>query len=198
MWNELEEISSRSRVTALFYYRKYIGITRGSSSVYRCKPKMDSSQGMKVLPAEEERNEEDIGQDELALGATAAQGRGENELNEEGPAAAGAAGLVDEDMNKEDGGANGGQNNEQQLKEPVPEGAEGESVQPVPRQVPRRRLRHRFTQWQLEELESIFQSNCLLSVEARKQLARWMGVTEAIVKRWFWKRREQYSRYKRL
>lgn len=119
------------------------------------------------MPAEEERNEEDTGQEEPALGATAAEGRGDNEVNEESPAAAVAVGLVDEDMNKEDGGASRGQNNEQQPKEPIPEGAEGGSVQSVPRQVPRRRLRHKFTQWQLKELESIFQTNCFFSVEAR-------------------------------
>lgn len=101
------------------------------------------------------------------MGATAAKVRVIKELNREGPAAAAAAGLVDEDVNKEDGGANGDQKNEQQLKEPIPEYAEGQSVQSVPRQVPRRRLRHRFTQWQLEELESIFKANCFLSVEAR-------------------------------
>lgn len=100
------------------------------------------------------------------MGATAAKVRVIKELNREGPAA-GTAGLVDTDVNKEDGGANGGQKNEQQLKEPIPEHAEGKSVQSVPRQVPRRRLRHRFTQWQLEELESIFKANCFLSVEAR-------------------------------
>lgn len=130
---------------------------------------------MKVLLAEEERNEEDIEQDELALGATAAKGKEERELSGEGSAsddddddaytataaAADTSDLVDEDMNKEDDGVNGDQN------EPILEHAEGESFQSAPRQVPRRRLRHRFTQWQLEELESIFQTNCILSVEAR-------------------------------
>ncbi|XP_042125408.1 uncharacterized protein LOC102920168 [Peromyscus maniculatus bairdii] len=160
---------------------------------------MNSIQGSKVLPAKEGRNEKESGKREPGWRATAAEGEREKELSGEGGhTAAGAAGLVDDDMNQEDGGAGGGQESEQQPKELIPEGMEGERVQSVPRPVPRRRLRHRFTQWQLEELERIFQTNYFISIEARKQLARWMGVSEATVKRWFQKRREQYRRYKRL
>lgn len=46
MWNGLEEISSRSRITALLYYRNYVGITRRSRSVYGCESKMASTQGV--------------------------------------------------------------------------------------------------------------------------------------------------------
>lgn len=120
------------------------------------------------MPAEEGRHEEDSGQGESALGATAARGRGKGELKGESPAAAGTAGLVEEDRNKEDGGTNGGEKNEQGARELIPENAEGESVQAAePRQVPRRRWRHRFTQWQLDELERIFRTNCFISLEAR-------------------------------
>ena len=52
------------------------------------------------MPAEEGRNEEDGGQVESALGATAARGRGKEALNGESPAAAGTAGLVEEDRNR--------------------------------------------------------------------------------------------------
>ncbi|XP_041909959.1 homeobox protein Mix.1-like [Arvicola amphibius] len=101
--------------------------------------------------------------------------------------------------NKEDGATNGDQGSEQQPKELIPDRVGGKRLpSSVPWQVPRRRLRHRFTQWQLEELERIFQANGSLGIKARKQLARWMGVSEAVVKRWFQKRREQYSRYMRL
>ncbi|GAB1302716.1 Reproductive homeobox 3C [Apodemus speciosus] len=137
---------------------------------------MDSAEGTKLVPAEEVRNEEDLGQGEPALGAIAVKGLGEKEFDGEGPAAADPDGLVDEDTNREDGGADGDQNSDEQLKEPmIPEAAEGESAQSVPRQVPRRRLRHRFTQWQLEELESIFQANCFLSVEARETTGQMDG-----------------------
>ncbi|XP_021485964.2 rhox homeobox family member 2-like [Meriones unguiculatus] len=160
---------------------------------------MDSSQGTNTLPAIEKRREEDIGQGEPAWGATAAEGKELKQFSGEGPSAASAAGLVDEGMDQEDSDSEGCQENEQEEEELVPkEAMEGKSEEPVPRQVPRLRLRHKFTQWQLEELERIFQTNSSLSVEARRQLARWMGVTEAIVKRWFEKRREKYRRYKRL
>ena len=99
---------------------------------------------------------------ESALGATAARGRGKEALNGESPAAAGTAGLVEEDRNKEDGGTKGGEKNEQEVREQIPEHVEGESDQ-----VPRRRLHHRFTQWQLDELERIFRMNYFLSLEAR-------------------------------
>nr|XP_048306398.1 homeobox protein Rhox5-like [Myodes glareolus] len=172
--------------------------------------KMDSVQGTKALPAEDGRNEEESGQGQPAWGAIAAEPEREKELNGESHSAAGTSGPVDDDMNKKDGDTRGDQGSEQQPQElipdrvdgervpsvPIPDG--GERVQSMPRQVPRRRLRHRFTQWQLEELERIFQINGSLGVQARKQLARWMGVSEAVVKRWFQKRREQHSRYMRL
>ncbi|MEJ1276814.1 hypothetical protein NN561_007725 [Cricetulus griseus] len=119
---------------------------------------------MKLLLAQEERNEEESGH-----GEPATQGESERGLSGEGHSAAAASGLVDDDMNKDGGGARAGQESEQQPNEPIPGGMDGETVQSVPRQVPRRRLHHRFTQWQLEELERIFQTNCFFSIEARSQ-----------------------------
>ncbi|EDL01319.1 reproductive homeobox 3, isoform CRA_b, partial [Mus musculus] len=89
---------------------------RASRSVNGCETKMDNTQGTKVLPAEEARNEEDGGQVESALGATAARGRGKEALNGESPAAAGTAGLVEEDRNKEDGGTKGEMVSEEERK----------------------------------------------------------------------------------
>lgn len=121
-----------------------------------------------MFPALEGRSEEDIGQGEPAWGATAAEGWEEKEFSGEGPSAASAAGLVDEEMAEEDSDSESGLENEQEEDEPVPEEAmEVQSEEPGPRQVPRLRLRHRFTQWQLEELERIFQTNSSLSLEAR-------------------------------
>lgn len=120
------------------------------------------------MPAEEGRNEEDPGQSKSALGATAARGRGKEEFKGESPATAGTAGLVVKYRNKEGGDTKGGEKNEQGAREPIPVHAGGESVQAAQtRKVPRRRLRHRFTQWQLDELERIFRTNCFHSVEAR-------------------------------
>ncbi|XP_057616308.1 homeobox protein Rhox13-like [Chionomys nivalis] len=171
---------------------------------------MDSVQGMKALPAEDGRNEEESGQGQSACGAVAAEQETEKESNGESHSAAGTSRPIDDDMNKDDGDTNGDHGSEQQPKELIPDRVDGERVPAVPipdggprlpsvpKQVPRRRLRHRFNQWQLEELERIFQSNGSLGFTARKQLARWMGVSEALVKRWFQKRREQHSRYMRL
>ncbi|XP_041502564.1 homeobox protein Rhox13-like [Microtus oregoni] len=171
---------------------------------------MDSVQGLKVLLAEDGRNEEESGQGQSACGAVAAERETEKESNGESHCAAGTSCPVDDDMNKDDGGTNGDHRSEQQPKERIPDRVGGERVPAVPipdtgprlpsvpRQVPRRRLRHRFNQWQLGELERIFQANGSLGVKARKQLARWMGVSEPVVKRWFQKRREQHSRYMRL
>lgn len=135
--------------------------------------------GTKALPAEDGRNEEESGQGQPAWGAIAAEPEREKELNGESHSAAGTSGPVDDDINKKDGDTKGDQGSEQQPQElipdrvdgkrvpsvPIPDG--GERVQSMPRQVPRRRLRHRFTQWQLEELERIFQTNGSLGVQAR-------------------------------
>ncbi|XP_049977906.1 homeobox protein Rhox13-like [Alexandromys fortis] len=165
---------------------------------------MDSVQGMKALPAEDGRNEEESGQGQSACGPVAAVRETEKESNGESHSAAGTSRPVDDDMNKDDGDTNGDHGSEQQPNERIPDRVGGERVPAVPipdsgpRQVPRRRLRHRFNQWQLEELERIFQASGSLGVKARKQLARWMGVNEAVVKRWFQKRREKHRRYMRL
>ncbi|KAL6085730.1 hypothetical protein STEG23_032149 [Scotinomys teguina] len=111
--------------------------------------------GMKVLQAEEGRNEKESGQCEPGWRTAAAEGEREKELSGESHTAAGAVGLIDDNMNKEGGGAGGYQESEQQPKEPIPGGVEGERVQSVPRQVPSLPLRHRFTRWQPEELELI-------------------------------------------
>nr|XP_034341881.1 LOW QUALITY PROTEIN: paired box protein Pax-3-like [Arvicanthis niloticus] len=68
------------------------------------------------------------------------------------------------------------------------------TIKPVPVLVSHRRLLDRFTGLHLQELERFFQRNHYLSAKDRKQLARWMGVTEAKLHRWFKKRREDFSR----
>ncbi|KAL6085728.1 hypothetical protein STEG23_032147, partial [Scotinomys teguina] len=52
----------------------------------------------------------------------------------------------------------------------------------VPRRQPRRhQIQFQFTQWQLQEMETISQETQYPDVPTRKQLARWMGITEAKV-----------------
>ncbi|KAL6034853.1 hypothetical protein STEG23_005808 [Scotinomys teguina] len=81
--------------------------------------------GMMVLQAEEGRNEKESGQCEPGWRTAVAEGEREKELSGESHTAACAVGLVDDNMNKEDGGAGGYQESEQQPKEPIPGGVEG-------------------------------------------------------------------------
>ncbi|XP_042125017.2 uncharacterized protein LOC121820829 [Peromyscus maniculatus bairdii] len=162
-----------------------------------------------VLPAGEGRNEEASGQGQPGREAAAAEGEGAGELSGEGPSAADAAGL--EDGGNQEGASGGARENEQRPQDLVHEGmGDNEGVPPVPMQwscvhpvrmlVPgyRPRHHHRFTLVQLQELESIFQRTQYISSAEAARLAACMGVSEARVQRWFFKRREQYRRYKRL
>ncbi|XP_036029951.1 rhox homeobox family member 2-like [Onychomys torridus] len=151
-----------------------------------------------VLPDGEGRNEEASGQGQPGReAAAAAEGEGAGELSGEGPSAADAAGLAD-DGNQE-GASGGARENEQQPKKPVREDLRVvESVQPVSVLVRQRCFHYKFSQWQLQELERFFQHNHYISAEVRKQLARWIGVTEARVQNWFKGRREQYRRDQKL
>ncbi|XP_055461138.1 rhox homeobox family member 2-like [Psammomys obesus] len=64
------------------------------------------------------------------------------------------------------------------------------------RQPPRRRPR--FTLSQLQDLERLFHETRYPSLRARKDLARWMGVSEADVQDWFRTRRSIFRRNNRL
>ncbi|XP_060230582.1 rhox homeobox family member 1-like [Meriones unguiculatus] len=64
------------------------------------------------------------------------------------------------------------------------------------KQPPRRRPR--FTLSQLQELERLFHETRYPSLRARKDLARWMGVSEADVQDWFKTRRTISRRNNRL
>ncbi|KAL1766212.1 rhox homeobox family member 2 [Sigmodon hispidus] len=117
--------------------------------------------------------------------AAAAEREGAGELRGEGPsAAAAAAGLVD-DGNQEGHGA---RENEEQPQEPVHEDMEDDEAVPVPVPVPvpapvraPRRKRSRFTKWQLQKLETVFQHTHYIKASVRKRLATRMGVSEAQV-----------------
>ncbi|XP_050997842.1 homeobox protein ESX1-like [Acomys russatus] len=116
-----------------------------------------------------------------------------DESRDEAPA--GNASLVDD---KKDDGATGsnGQDREQQ-QEPIPGCSEGPRIRPrPPRQLPR--FRQRFTQFQLQELERIFERNHYPSAVARRELARWIGVTEPRVQNWFKSRRAKYRKGLRM
>ncbi|XP_047391260.1 homeobox protein ESX1-like, partial [Sciurus carolinensis] len=124
---------------------------------------------------------------------------GEEEEGEEGHIDIGAQGPID-DWNLEGDGACGGGEEYQQQQEGTPEG-DG-SVVPEDRQPPPNHIR--FTQGQLQELESIFQCNQYPTGPARKEIARQMGVTEARVQVWFknrrarWRRRHRTPRFRNV
>ncbi|XP_057616747.1 rhox homeobox family member 2-like [Chionomys nivalis] len=141
----------------------------------------------------EGRLENDSGQGQA--GAAAAEGEGAEEFSGEGPSAAGASCLMDNLKQEDHGTSRSDQENEKQPKEPVPRDTEvAECAQPVSVLVRQRGFQYKFNQWQLQELERFFQQNHYISAELRKQLARWIGVTETRVQNWFKGRREQYKR----
>nr|XP_042126393.1 paired mesoderm homeobox protein 2-like [Peromyscus maniculatus bairdii] len=107
----------------------------------------------------------------LVLGAAAAGEGTKEEVRDEVPV--GSAALVDgkPSSNSQDKG---------QGEEQIPGRTNGHQLLPGP---PGRlhRLRHRFTEFQLQKLERVFERNHYPSAEARKELARWIGVTESRV-----------------
>ncbi|NP_001020060.1 reproductive homeobox 4G [Rattus norvegicus] len=184
------------------------------------KEKLNGAKAQKVLADGQGRNEGESGQDQPGSeAAAAADGEGAKELSGEGGPAAGAAGLVD-NRNQEDHGTRGkDQENEKQPEKPVPEDIEVlenaqpipvliTGVQPVPVLMPdvkpvsvlvrQRSFHYKFTRWQLQEMERIFQQNHFIGAEERRHLARWIGVSEARVQNWFKGRREQYRRQQKL
>ncbi|XP_050997843.1 rhox homeobox family member 2-like [Acomys russatus] len=60
------------------------------------------------------------------------------------------------------------------------------------------RRRPKFTLSQLQDLERLFHENRYPSLKTRKDLARWMGVSEADVQDWFRTRRSIFRRNNRL
>nr|XP_015857870.2 homeobox protein Rhox5-like [Peromyscus maniculatus bairdii] len=127
-----------------------------------------------------------------------------------------AKGVVEEVENKEEemrGGHTGDGSSGPMDKGIHEEGGPGSSVQQQPQQevvMPegtkspqagdRLPFQHntRFTQSQLQDLESLFQETRYPSLRARKDLARWMGVPEANVLDWFRTRRAIFRRSSRL
>ncbi|XP_050997425.1 homeobox protein Rhox5-like [Acomys russatus] len=171
--------------------------------------KLNGVKAQMALPAGEEISEGESGQGQPGSGATAAKAEG-IELNGDLPSAAAAAADRADNCNQEDQGTRGtGQESEKQPVKPAPKDLEG-SGNVMQEPVPKSRVqpvsvlgRHccfhcKFAPWQLRELERIFKRNHFISALERKQLARWMGVTQAVVKRWFHKRRQQHRRCKKL
>ncbi|XP_052027908.1 rhox homeobox family member 2-like [Apodemus sylvaticus] len=148
-----------------------------------------------VLQDMKEREEKEGVQCYPVLEAIAAEGEGadEEESREETPAGNSASvdGRSYDDVTSSSGQDDG------QLEEPIPGGMKGRRVLPrPPGQLPRNR--YRFTEFQLQELERIFERNHYPSAAARRELARWIGVTESRVENWFKSRRAKYRKCLRM
>ncbi|MBZ3875591.1 Rhox homeobox family member 1 [Sciurus carolinensis] len=70
------------------------------------------------------------------------------------------------------------------------------AVAPLP-QRSRPRTQYKFSKWQLQELESVFQETQYPDVSTRKGLARCINVTETRVQVWFNNRRAKYRKHQR-
>ncbi|XP_057616744.1 homeobox protein Rhox5-like [Chionomys nivalis] len=152
-------------------------------------------------PAPGELAEGKLAQEEPAqcsLAQEATEEVEEGEIKEEemggGHAAAGSSGPVDNEAHEE--GGHGGSVDQQQ---PQPEAAmpEGTNSPQTGERLPVKR-RTRFTLSQLQDLEQLFQENRHPSLRMRKDLARWLGVSEADVQDWFRNRRAVHRRNTRL
>ncbi|XP_040599815.1 rhox homeobox family member 2-like [Mesocricetus auratus] len=93
-----------------------------------------------------------------------------------------------------EGGHGSGAQQQPQQEAAMPEGSK--SLRAGNRQPLQRRTR--FTLSQLQDLEHLFQETRYPSLRARKDLARWMGVSEADVQDWFRNRRALFRRNNRL
>ncbi|XP_021042929.1 rhox homeobox family member 2-like [Mus pahari] len=138
-----------------------------------------------------EREENEGIQGYALLGATAAEGEGANE-DARDETTAGSSASVD-DISHDAGTSNNSQD-KGQGEELIPGATQ---VLPSPSgQLPRNR--YRFTEFQLQELERIFERNHYPSAAARRELARWIGVTESRVENWFKSRRAKYRKCLRM
>ncbi|GAB1302719.1 Reproductive homeobox 8 [Apodemus speciosus] len=117
-----------------------------------------------VLQDMKEREEKEGVQGYLMVGATAAEGEGadEEESRDETP----ADNLASEDGRSHEDGTSSNDQDDGQLEEPIPGGTKGRRVHPrSPGHLPRNR--YRFTEFQLQELERIFERNHYPSAAAR-------------------------------
>ncbi|XP_047391257.1 rhox homeobox family member 1-like [Sciurus carolinensis] len=70
------------------------------------------------------------------------------------------------------------------------------AVVPLPRRR-RPRIQYKFSKWQLQELESLFQESQYPDVLSRRELARRVYVAETKVQAWFKYRRAKHRKYMR-
>nr|XP_042125940.1 paired mesoderm homeobox protein 1-like [Peromyscus maniculatus bairdii] len=154
----------------------------------------------------------ELDQGELDQGKLAPSKPAQEELAQSGLAQE-ATGVVEEGENKEEEmeGANAGNGSSGPMDKGIQaEGDHGSSVQQQPQQeaaMPEGtkslqagdfQSHTRFTQSQLQVPDCLFKETCYPSFQVRKDLARWMGVSEADVLDWFRTRRAIFRRSNRM
>ncbi|KAM4798701.1 rhox homeobox family member 1-like [Urocitellus parryii] len=97
--------------------------------------------------------------------------------------------------------ANGGKQQPMQQQQPGQEQQAGQSANetaavPQPGGT-RPRIQYKFSKWQLQELESVFQVTQYPDMATRKGLARCINVTDTKVQVWFNNRRAKYRKHQR-
>ncbi|XP_059107067.1 homeobox protein orthopedia-like [Peromyscus eremicus] len=135
--------------------------------------------------------QEELAQSGLTQEATGVVEAGENkeEEMEGGHSGDGSSGPMEKGIQAE-GGHGGSVPQQPQQEAAMPEGTK--TLQAGDRQPFQRRTR--FTQSQLRDLERLFKENHYPSFQVRKDLATWMGVSEADVLDWFRTRRAIFKR----
>ncbi|XP_028621712.1 rhox homeobox family member 2-like [Grammomys surdaster] len=147
-----------------------------------------------VLQNMKEREEKEGVQDYPMLGAMAADGESANEESRDETPVGNSASV---DGRSQDGETSSNGQDKDQGEEPIPGTTKGPQALPrPPGQQPRNR--YRFTEFQVQELERIFERNHYPSAATRRQLARWIGVTESRVENWFKSRRAKYRKCLRM
>lgn len=115
-----------------------------------------------ILQDMEGSQQKECGQGGPVLGATAGGEGAKEEFRDEAPA--GTAAFVD--GRNHGGGTSSNSQNKGQQEEPIPGSTKGHQALPHPPGQQQRR-RHRFTPFQLQELERIFERNHYPSAETR-------------------------------
>ncbi|XP_037055299.1 rhox homeobox family member 1-like [Peromyscus leucopus] len=143
-----------------------------------------------IKPAQEELAQSGLAQEAVRV---AEEGENEEEEMEEGGAGDGSSGPMDKGIHLE--GDHGGSVQQQPQQEAAM--PEGSKILQAGDKLPFHTCT-RITQSQLLGLEHLFQAIPYPSLRARKDHARWIGVTEDDMMEWFRTRRASFRRSNRL
>ncbi|XP_076418075.1 uncharacterized protein LOC143270827 [Peromyscus maniculatus bairdii] len=152
--------------------------------------KLDQGELAPSKPAQEELAQSGLAQEAIRV---AQEGENEEEEMEEGGGGDGSSGPIDKRIHVEGGHGSSVQQQPQQ-EAAMPEGSK---ILLAGDRLPFHTCT-RITQSQVLSLEHLFHAIPYPSLRARKDHARWMGVTEADMMEWFRTRRASFRRSNRL